>query len=108
MGALLRALALVLLSPLVLHALALVLPVKMLAFAAHAIASITCLVVAACYGVVSSVVLRAVGYGGLSQWTTARAFKWIMWFSTGVSFVVVEGEEHLAGRPAVLVGNHQT
>ncbi|EKG15130.1 Phospholipid/glycerol acyltransferase [Macrophomina phaseolina MS6] len=107
--ALLRALALVVLSPLALHAVALLLPtVKMLGFAARALASITCLIVAACYGVVSSVALRAVGYGGLSQWTTARAFKWIMWASTGVSFVVVEGEEYLGERPAVFVGNHQT
>ena len=52
--------------------------------------------------------LRTVGHGGLSQWTTARAFKWMMWFGVGVSFVVVEGEEHLLERPAVFVGNHQT
>ncbi|EOD49379.1 putative 1-acylglycerol-3-phosphate acyltransferase protein [Neofusicoccum parvum UCRNP2] len=111
MGALLRALAAVVLSPLALHALALALPRKpatMLAFCARAIASITALVLAACYGVVVSAALRAVGYGGLSQWTTARFFKWAMWWATGVRFVVVEGEEHLSERPAVFLGNHQT
>lgn len=109
MGALLRALAAIVVSPLLLHGLATVLPRNsMLSFVARAIASVSSLLVAACYGVVSSVVLRATGYGGLSQWTTARAFKWIMWFSTGVSFAVVEGDEYLLERPAVFVGNHQT
>ncbi|KAK0659406.1 putative 1-acyl-sn-glycerol-3-phosphate acyltransferase [Lasiodiplodia hormozganensis] len=109
MGALLRALAAIVVSPLLLHGLATVLPRNsMLSFVARAIASVSSLLVAACYGVVSSVVLRATGYGGLSQWTTARAFKWIMWFSTGVSFAVIEGDEYLLERPAVFVGNHQT
>lgn len=103
--------AILILPPLALHAVALVLPRKpatMLTFAARSLVSITCLLVAACYGVVVSAALRTVGYGGLSQWTTARCFKWLMWWGTGVGFVVVEGEEWLGERPAVFLGNHQT
>jgi len=37
----------------------------------------------------------------------ARAFKWTMWLTTGVEFVL-QDEEHLATRPAVFIGNHQT
>lgn len=56
---------------------------------------------------VASVVLRLVGYGGLSQWTVARAFKWTMWWATGVTFVVEDEGGQLKRRPVVLVGNHQ-
>jgi len=48
-----------------------------------------------------------VGYGGLSQYATARAFKWTMWLTPVIEFVV-RGEEHLRTRPAVFIGNHQT
>lgn len=87
-------------------------------FAAFCITSFICLVFCALYGVVASIVLRLFGYGGLSQWTVARAFKWTMWLTTGVTFRVVDsgrseggrrgGEEALLTRPAVFVGNHQT
>lgn len=60
------------------------------------------------YGVVSSVVLRLVGYHRISQYTTARCFKWVMRLTTGVVFKIVEGEEYLSTRPAVFIGNHQT
>ncbi|KKY23839.1 putative 1-acylglycerol-3-phosphate acyltransferase [Phaeomoniella chlamydospora] len=50
-----------------------------------------------------------VGKHRLAQWTTARAFKWTMRYTTGVTFKIVEGEEYLNGtRPAVIIGNHQT
>ncbi|KAK8184983.1 acyltransferase [Phyllosticta capitalensis] len=104
----------VILSPLLFHVLsAATSPVappvsRMLSFVARAIASFTSLIICAAYGVVASAVLRVVGYGGLSQYVVARAFKWTMWFSTGVTFKVVEGEEYLKTRPAVLIGNHQT
>jgi lysophosphatidate acyltransferase len=77
------------------------------AFYSRAILSFSCLVFCACYGVFASVALRIVGYGGLSQYTVARAFKWTMWLTTGVEFVL-QDEEHLATRPAVFIGNHQT
>lgn len=106
---------------LVLRLLAFVLPPKLAqlaSFAAFFITSMFMMIVCASYGVVASIALRMVGYGGLSQWTVARAFKWTMWLTTGVTFRVTEsakqeggrrgGEEALATRPAVFVGNHQT
>ncbi|KAK8155712.1 putative 1-acylglycerol-3-phosphate acyltransferase [Phyllosticta citrichinensis] len=104
----------VILSPLLFHILSaatspVVPPVsRMLSFAARAIAGFTSLILCAAYGVVASAALRVVGYGGLSQYFVARAFKWCMWLTTGVSFKVVEGEEYLKTRPAVFIGNHQT
>lgn len=91
-------------------------------FLARCIASWLALLLCASYGVVASIALRCIGRGGLSQWTVARAFKYVMWAVTGVTFDVVRGEEYLseeydledaedkkAGRKArVIVGNHQT
>ena len=58
---------------------------------ARSLAAWAALVICACYGVISSIVLRLSGYGGLSQWTTARAFKWTMKLFTGVEFVIQVG-----------------
>ncbi|KAI9670046.1 MAG: 1-acylglycerol-3-phosphate O-acyltransferase [Caeruleum heppii] len=78
-----------------------------LGFYGRLLASHLALFVVAAYGVVASIVLRLVGYGRVSQWATARAFKWVMLLATGVRFEV-EGKEHLQTRPAVFVGNHQS
>jgi lysophosphatidate acyltransferase len=93
-------------------------PARLVSYIAFTLTAFALLIMCASYGVVASIVLRCVGYGGLSQWTVARAFKWSMWFTTGVSFRVGEGgkveggrrggEEALSERPAVFVGNHQT
>ena len=91
-----------------LHLLASVTHAPVLSFAARSIASFSALIFCACYGVVASVVLRLVGYGGLGQWTTARAFKWTMWTLTGVDFAVNDKYGGLKVRPGVFVGNHQT
>jgi hypothetical protein len=91
-----------------LHLLASVTHAPVLSFAARSIASFSALVFCACYGVVASILLRLVGYGGLSQWTTARAFKWVMWTLTGVEFVVSDKHGALKVRPGILIGNHQT
>jgi lysophosphatidate acyltransferase len=77
-------------------------------FLARALAFLGALIVCATYGFTASVVLRCFGKAGLSQWTTARAFHWILWLSTGVYFDVVEGKQYLTTRPAVFVGNHQS
>ncbi|KAF2431378.1 acyltransferase-domain-containing protein [Tothia fuscella] len=78
-------------------------------FFARVLASVGALVLCASYGFVASFALRCIGEAGLSQWTTARAFKWSMYLATGVWFDIVEGEEYLQKtRPAVFVGNHQT
>lgn len=79
------------------------------AFLARALASLGSLVLCATYGFLASLTLRCVGKAGLSQWTTARAFKLSMWLSTGVWFDIVEGKEYLRNtRPAVFLGNHQS
>jgi hypothetical protein len=53
-------------------------------FYARCAASFTALFVCATYGTLASALLNVVGYGGLGQWTTARAFKWSMLLYTGV------------------------
>jgi lysophosphatidate acyltransferase len=78
------------------------------AFVARCLASYGSLIICATYGVLASIVLRLVGYGRISQWATARSFKWVMALTTGVHFDIVEGEEHLTTRPAVFISNHQT
>ncbi|KAF2803397.1 acyltransferase-domain-containing protein [Mytilinidion resinicola] len=88
------------------------------AFYARLIISWVAMIIAAGYGVFASIALRVAGYGGMSQWATGRLFKWIMWYTTGVIFVVTEGGrieggrrggmEALNERPAVFVANHQT
>lgn len=78
------------------------------AFVARCLASYGCLLFCAAYGVVASIVLRLVGYGRISQWAVARSFKWVMFFTTGVWFDIVEGQEHLTNRPAVFIANHQS
>jgi lysophosphatidate acyltransferase len=93
-------------TTMLLFALSLALPP--LAFYVRCLSSYGSLVFCAGYGVFASLFLRLVGYGRVSQWATARSFKWVMRLTTGVQFDIVEGEEHLATRPAVFVGNHQT
>lgn len=79
------------------------------AFAARLLAAYISLIICAIYGALASIVLRLTGYGGISQWATARSFKYVMWVTTGVSFEVVDPKHHLdTVRPAVFIGNHQT
>lgn len=77
-------------------------------FFARCLASYASLVVCAVYGAIASVVLRLAGRGRISQWATGRSFKWTMWYTTGVAFNVIQGEEYLSTRPAVFVANHQS
>ncbi|KAI9841013.1 MAG: 1-acylglycerol-3-phosphate O-acyltransferase [Sclerophora amabilis] len=76
-------------------------------FYARLLASHLALLVCAAYGLVASIVLRAVGYGRVSQWATARCFRLVMRLCTGVE-VEVQGKEHLKTRPAVFIANHQS
>lgn len=78
------------------------------AFFARCLAAYSSLLLCAVYGVIASIVLRLIGYGRVSQWATARSFKWVMRFTTGVEFDIVEGKEYLSTRPAIFIGNHQT
>lgn len=78
-----------------------------LAFYVRIFISYISLLLCAAYGLVASIFLRLGGYGQVTQWAAGRSFKWLMWLTTGVEFVV-EGKEHLRVRPAVFVANHQT
>jgi lysophosphatidate acyltransferase len=78
-------------------------------FLARLLASYLSLVACALYGVLASVFLRLIGYGRISQWATARCFKYVMWYATGVTFEVDDPHDYLnRTRPAVFISNHQT
>ncbi|KAI1173949.1 hypothetical protein F4777DRAFT_418257 [Nemania sp. FL0916] len=78
-------------------------------FVARALASYISLMICAAYGAIASIVLRIVGHGQIAQWTTARAFKYVMAFTTGITFEVDDPNKYLETvRPAVFIGNHQT
>ena len=89
-----------------LSALSLALPYT--AFLARVLSSYFCLILCASYGLLASIVLRLPGYHRISQYLTARAFKLVMYLSTGVIFDIVEGAEHLQTRPCVIISNHQS
>lgn len=78
-------------------------------FYGRSLASFLALGLCATYGTIASACLNLAGYGGLGQWTTARAFKYTMWYSTGVWFDIEDEKDYLSTtRPAVFMGNHQT
>lgn len=83
--------------------------VPLAGFFARLLASYFCLVICASYGVIISILLRLVGYGGISQWAVARSFKYTMRYTTGVTFAIDDPNDYLnSTRPAVFIGNHQT
>lgn len=78
-------------------------------FFARLLVSYAALLACACYGVFVSIFLRLFGYGRSAQWATARAFKYVMWYTTGVTFTIDDPNDYLnTTRPAVFIGNHQT
>ncbi|KAH7038172.1 acyltransferase [Microdochium trichocladiopsis] len=78
-------------------------------FVARSLAAYIGLIICAIYGVVASIVLRILGKEQIAQWTTARAFKYLMAATTGVTFVVEDPNNVLGTtRPAVFIGPHQT
>jgi lysophosphatidate acyltransferase len=102
-------------------------PHQAFSFWARILASVAALCACATYGCIASICVRVAGYGGLSQWITARSFKYSMWLVTGVWFDIInegqawafsgrgeggkegtEGGQWLKTRPAVFMGNHQT
>lgn len=93
----------------ILYALSYATSSELFSFAARVLSSYLCLILCAIYGALASIALRLIGEHRLAQWSTARVFKWTMQYTTGVSFIIVEGEEYLsANRPSVIIGNHQT
>ncbi|KAI0841549.1 acyltransferase-domain-containing protein [Hypoxylon sp. FL0890] len=78
-------------------------------FAARSLAAYISLVICAIYGAIASIILRILGREQIAQWTTARAFKYVMALTTGVTFEIIDPKRHLETvRPAVFIGNHQT
>lgn len=78
-------------------------------FFARLLASYISLVICATYGVVVSIFLRVIGNPRIAQWATARSFKCVMWYATGITFTVEDPNDWLnTTRPAVFIGNHQT
>ncbi|KAI0887232.1 acyltransferase-domain-containing protein [Annulohypoxylon maeteangense] len=92
---------------LALYMLSSVVPVA--AFAARTLAGYISLIICAIYGAIASIILRILGREQIAQWTTARAFKYIMAATTGVTFEIIDPNRYLETvRPAVFIGNHQT
>ncbi|KAI1417619.1 acyltransferase-domain-containing protein [Hypoxylon sp. FL1857] len=78
-------------------------------FAARSLAAYISLIICAIYGAIASIILRIVGREQIAQWATARAFKFVMALTTGVTFEIIDPKRHLETvRPAVFIGNHQT
>lgn len=80
-------------------------------FIARLLASYIGLVIAATYGCIASLFLRALGpeYAQLSQWTVGRFFKYTFMLLVGVKFQIEDPEDYLGKtRPCVIIGNHQT
>ncbi|KAI8626874.1 1-acylglycerol-3-phosphate O [Xylariaceae sp. FL1651] len=79
------------------------------AFVARSLAAYISLIICAIYGATASIILRILGREQIAQWTTARAFKYVMATTTGVTFEVEDPNKYLETvRPAVFIGNHQT
>lgn len=95
---------------LLLYTLSTLLPsLPLLSFLARLLASYLSLLACALYGVLASLTLRLTHSHRLAQYATARAFAFVMRYTTGVRFVIVAGEHHLTShRPLVIIGNHQT
>jgi lysophosphatidate acyltransferase len=77
-------------------------------FFARTLGYIFGLIICASYGTIASVFLNLVGQSGLSQWTTGKAFKWVMWPLLQVWFDIEDESGASLTRPAVFLGNHQT
>jgi lysophosphatidate acyltransferase len=79
-------------------------------FGARALCYVAGLSISASYGATAAFILRFFGKAGLSQYLTARCFKWIMYPLVGVWFDVdEESRKRLdSPRPVVLVANHQS
>ncbi|KAI0845192.1 1-acylglycerol-3-phosphate O [Daldinia vernicosa] len=78
-------------------------------FAARTLSAYISVLICATYGVIASIFLRIVGRVQIAQWTTARAFKYVMAIAVGITFEIDDPKRHLdTVRPAVFIGNHQS
>ncbi|KAI6246993.1 1-acyl-sn-glycerol-3-phosphate acyltransferase [Erysiphe necator] len=91
----------------ILYLLSKIIPIA--GFFARLLAAYASLVFCASVGVVSSIILRLAGYQRISQWFVARCFKYTMWYTTGITFIIDDPNDYLnKTRPAIFIGNHQT
>ena len=85
--------------------------ISIFGFIARCMSAYLSLIACAAYGTTASCFLKPFGlqfkYG---QWTTARAFKWVCRYTTGVDFEILGNGRHLldSQRPVVIVVNHQS
>ncbi|KAL9636418.1 MAG: hypothetical protein Q9164_002838 [Protoblastenia rupestris] len=77
-------------------------------FYARTLAAYGTLIFCALYGVLASLLLRCLGHHRMSQYATARSFKWTMRYTTNIRFEIISGAQHLNTRPCVIIGNHQS
>jgi lysophosphatidate acyltransferase len=86
-------------------------PPQILGFIARSMSAYLSMMACAAYGTIASIILKLLGleyaYG---QWTTAKAFKNLGLYTTGVKFDILDnGLEILnSTRPVVIISNHQT
>ncbi|KAI0114968.1 1-acylglycerol-3-phosphate O [Daldinia grandis] len=78
-------------------------------FAGRTLSAYVSIIVCATYGVLVSIFLRIIGREQIAQWAAARAFKYVMAITIGITFEVDDPKRHLdTVRPAVFIGNHQS
>ncbi|AET38472.1 1-acylglycerol-3-phosphate O-acyltransferase SLC1 Ecym_2773 [Eremothecium cymbalariae DBVPG len=77
-----------------------------LSFYAKSVLAVVLLSSCSLYGVVAAVLLSLVGKRRLAQWTTARAFNYIVGPAIGVNVKVINADKIKV--PAVFVSNHQS
>lgn len=86
-------------------------PPRILGFIARSMSAYLALIVCAAYGTIASAILRVMGlHFAYAQWTTAKSFKYIGKYTTGVEFDVIGNGHQILNstRPAVFIVNHQT
>ncbi|KAI1466998.1 1-acylglycerol-3-phosphate O [Daldinia caldariorum] len=78
-------------------------------FAARTLSAYISILICAIFGLFASIFLRIIGREQIAQWTTARAFKYVMAVTLGITFEIDDPNRYLETvRPAVFIGNHQS
>ncbi|KAK6950303.1 hypothetical protein Daesc_008629 [Daldinia eschscholtzii] len=78
-------------------------------FAARTLSAYLSIALCASYGVFISIFLRILGRERIAQWMVARAFKYVMAITIGITFEIEDPNRYLdTVRPAVFIGNHQS
>lgn len=84
-------------------------PIPRAGFFARGLTTYAFGILSAIFGAIASIVLTLLGRQQISQWVTARFFKYTMKATAGVTFDVHDPKDVLGTtRPAIFIGNHQT